>query len=452
MDETAPLLGPNSINDVTSENLSLDERRENSAGTTTWYASIFIVINAALGAGLLEFPYAFSISGGVMVSLIVQGILIAFIVGSLFLLAYCSEFNQSTTFPSTMRSICGKPTEVASAICIIIYTYGTCITFLIVISDQLSQFFRFVTSEDDFCNRWYMNKKFTLTVTSFLFILPLCFSKKIDFLKYASYAGVVAVLYVIIMIIVRFADPLHKRAEIVISYGPTSFLEIFTVIPTVCFSYQCHVSIIPIYSCMKGRNTKNFAKTVLIAISVCLFAYSVSATLGYYTFGNTVNTDILLSYDPPSVDVVIAVLMIAAKTYTTYPILLFCGRVEIEKLWMYVWRLTDEMAAVHEFKRRCVIAVTWFLSTLLIAIYVPTIAIVIDVLGGLAALFIFFFPGMCLMKIALDYVPSSKLFKKRFFITAAVCFMFLGAFLFGLVTTQSIMDDISKPPQNTSTC
>ena len=43
-------------------------------GTTTWYASVFIVINAALGAGLLEFPYAFSQSGGVMAALVVQGV------------------------------------------------------------------------------------------------------------------------------------------------------------------------------------------------------------------------------------------------------------------------------------------------------------------------------------------------------------------------------------------
>ena len=76
---------------------------------------------------------------------------------------------------------------------------------------------------------------------------------------------------------------------------------------------------------MKGRNTKNFAKTVLIAISLCLFAYSVSATLGYYTFGDDVNEDILKSYKPTA-DVVTGVLMIAAKIYTTYPILMFCGR------------------------------------------------------------------------------------------------------------------------------
>ena len=43
-------------------------------GTTTWYASVFIVINAALGAGLLEFPYAFSQSGGIAAALIVQAV------------------------------------------------------------------------------------------------------------------------------------------------------------------------------------------------------------------------------------------------------------------------------------------------------------------------------------------------------------------------------------------
>lgn len=77
---------------------------------------------------------------------------------------------------------------------------------------------------------------------------------------------------------------------------------------------------------MKGRNTKNFARTVLLAIAICLFAYSVSASLGYYTFGNAVSQDILKSYQPPPTDVIIGVFMIAAKTYTTYPILIYCGR------------------------------------------------------------------------------------------------------------------------------
>jgi len=55
--------------------------------------------------------------------------------------------------------------------------------------------------------------------------------------------------------------------------------------------------------------------------------------------------------------------------------------------------MTDEAAEVREKVRRCIIAAVWFITTLIIAIYVPNIALVIDVLGALAALFIFFFPG-----------------------------------------------------------
>lgn len=47
--------------------------------------------------------------------------------------------------------------------------------------------FYFITKDVNFCSKWYMSKDFTLSLTSILFILPLCFSKRIDFLKYVRY-------------------------------------------------------------------------------------------------------------------------------------------------------------------------------------------------------------------------------------------------------------------------
>lgn len=74
--------------------------------------------------------------------------------------------------------------------------------------------------------------------------------------------------------------------------------------------------------------------------------------------------------------------------------IVYLCRVEVEKLCCYALKLsTLEQVERHELKRRCVIAIVWFTTTLLVALYVPNIAIVIDVLGALAALFIFFFPG-----------------------------------------------------------
>lgn len=63
--------------------------------------------------------------------------------------------------------------------------------------------------------------------------------------------------------------------------------------------------------------------------------------------------------------------------------------------------------------------------------------------------------GMCLMKIALDYVPAPRKYKRIFFVLAASCFMLIGSFLFGIVTVQSIMADANPSPQpitNASHC
>ena len=86
------------------------------------------------------------------------------------------------------------------------------------------------------------------------------------------------------------------------------------------------MSVIPIYACIKERNICNFSKTISIALLVCVFTYSVTASFGYLTFGDKVKSDILNSYEDHSADVLIAVILIALKMYTTYPILLFVGR------------------------------------------------------------------------------------------------------------------------------
>ena len=59
-----------------------------------------------------------------------------FIIGALLILAYCSDLQQSATYQDVVYSMCGKRMQTACAITIILYTFGTCITFFIIIGDQ----------------------------------------------------------------------------------------------------------------------------------------------------------------------------------------------------------------------------------------------------------------------------------------------------------------------------
>lgn len=54
-------------------NLPTDQPRDTGKqGRTPSYAAVFIVVNAALGAGLLNFPYAFYMAGGVVAGIVLQ--------------------------------------------------------------------------------------------------------------------------------------------------------------------------------------------------------------------------------------------------------------------------------------------------------------------------------------------------------------------------------------------
>ena len=131
----------------------------------------------------------------------------------------------------------------------------------------------------------------------------------------------------------------------------------FTVIPVICFGYQCHVSVIPIYSCMKHRNIKHFTIASSAAIAVCCFTYTGAATFGYLTFGGKINEDILLNYSASQPTVMIALIAMAAKTYTTYPILLFCGREAASDIIKDVF--ISEDSERKEKIRRVIIATVW---------------------------------------------------------------------------------------------
>ena len=46
---------------------------------SSWYASVFLVVNAALGAGLLNFPAAYSKAGGTLTGTAVQVVSFQFV-------------------------------------------------------------------------------------------------------------------------------------------------------------------------------------------------------------------------------------------------------------------------------------------------------------------------------------------------------------------------------------
>ena len=111
--------------------------REPQHNTTSTLGAVFLIVNAALGAGLLNFPKAFDTAGGVAAAVIVQSVLLVFIMAALIILASTSDIKQSVTLQDVMFTVAGRAGRLTTSIIVAVYTFGTCITFLIIIGDQV---------------------------------------------------------------------------------------------------------------------------------------------------------------------------------------------------------------------------------------------------------------------------------------------------------------------------
>ena len=106
------------------------------------------------------------------------------------------------------------------------------------------------------------------------------------------------------------------------------------------------------------------------------------------------------------------------SVHSILPIFLFfaLSRTVIDNVVVTVRKYNEHEKIRTEQRRRILETVLWFAFALLLALVVPDIGSAIALIGGLAALFIFFFPGMIrnLLSIIL-YSLFSFLYKLTYF-------------------------------------
>ncbi|XP_039744805.1 sodium-coupled neutral amino acid transporter 7 isoform X6 [Pteropus medius] len=426
--------------------------------------------------------------------------MLVFIISGLVILAYCSQASNERTYQEVVWAVCGKLTGVLCEVAIAIYTFGTCIAFLIIIGDQQDKIIAVMAKEPEGAggNPWYTDRKFTISLTAFLFILPLSIPREIGFQKYASFLSVVGTWYVTAIVIIKYIWPdkemtpgdiltrkeargphvfllegrMRTRDERhfvtdtqqmsqretapqvvetarvklhifpIRAHLPVSWMAVFNAMPTICFGFQCHVSSVPIFNSMQRPEVKTWGGVVTAAMVIALAVYMGTGVCGFLAFGASVDPDVLLSYPSNDVAVAVARAFIILSVLSSYSILHFCGRAVIEGLWLRYQGMPVEEDVGRERRRRVLQTLVWFLLTLLLALFIPDIGKVISVIGGLAACFIFVFPGLCLIQAKLSEMEEVKPASWWVLVSYGVLLVTLGAFIFGQTTANAIFVDL----------
>ena len=63
-------------------------------------------------------------------------IFLIFVICAILILAYCSDIKGTTTYQDVVLSVCGRNAQRMCSFTLMVYCFGTCITFLIIIGDQ----------------------------------------------------------------------------------------------------------------------------------------------------------------------------------------------------------------------------------------------------------------------------------------------------------------------------
>jgi amino acid permease len=131
-----------------------------------------------------------------------------------------------------------------------------------------------------------------------IFTIPLSFLKTIGKLKYTSYAGVLAVIYLVFFSGILFLfyrgdgtnglKLLAEKASLVKvnNFEPFNSRNLLSVLPSFMFAFTCHQNVFPFYNEARDNSLKSMFKLVTISVLTSLCLYSVFAVCIASVFGS----------------------------------------------------------------------------------------------------------------------------------------------------------------------
>lgn len=426
----------------------------NPAVYTSQWATLFIIVNVTVGVGLLAMPYAMQ-STGIVVSMLVQ---LVFLVLIIITCIICTELTVKSAVNSYHQIIlkhCHPYVYQITQVSIFFLVFGTTVTYIVTIGDQTDRLFATLYGPT-FCHSWYMNRKIIMSFLTFVAIKPLCSARTVDFLKYASFLGIVSIGFIFYVVLAEFVHQKNIGSDV--NYYPKSWVDVISVLPMFCLGYQCHLSLVPTVATIHRREKHKAFATTTIAMIVAAVIYSTISILAVMTFGSKIEKDLTESYQDKNWVTMTTIGIVAVKCILTLPAAYLPARLSIIDILANNW---GRFAQFSEPIRRVGVTLVFLDLALLLALTVPDIIVAVNILGFLAVMFIFQLPGLAYLNLikqnrlekqqaaGLDHeIPIYTSRDKMKFITSYFL-LFFGCLMTVVVLYKSItgiMESTPSPP------
>ncbi|MEJ1269414.1 solute carrier family 38 member 6 [Cricetulus griseus] len=386
--------------------LSNEPHSQGSPGVS-FGLSVFNVMNAIMGSGILGLAYVMANTGilGFSFLLLLVALLASYSVH--LLLSMCIQ----TAMSSYLLII---KTELPAAI---------------------SEFL-----PGDHSGSWYLDGQTLLLIICVGIVFPLSLLPKIGFLGYTSSLSFFFMVFFALVVVIKkwsipcpvtlkCIDGVFQISNATDDCKPKLFhfsKESIYALPTMAFSFLCHTSILPIYCELQSPSKKRMQNVTNTAIALSFLLYFVSALFGYLTFYDKVESELLQGYSkylPHDVVVMAVKLCILFAVLLTVPLIHFPAR----KALMMILFSNFPFSWI----RHSLTTLALNIIIVLLAIYVPDIRNVFGIVGAsTSTCLIFVFPGLFYLKLSReDFLSWKKLGALFLLITGTL----VGSFSLALI-------------------
>jgi len=335
-----------------------------SAGDSRW-ASLSAASNlfiAAAGAGLLSYPYAV-MNQGIGLNLILSCVFALFNAYTGLVLVEAGHFlraklRQFTYEELTLRAIC-LDTDKGSlhtyfwfASTVLVSCVGTVIGYLVICADMagpaISDWCHDARGEGDAVCVVVSHPAFVTFGFAIFVALPLSTSPKMHNLVVGSVLAALSVLIVGALVVTRGAE---RAAATGVSADATWFrwdngFSIFLGLPISVFSFGNHIQVLPVFAELGPAVQRRWLWIVSAATCMCFALYLSTGILGYVSFGDGVQGDILKNYPTADSFADVAKALMALHIVLAMPVVIIPLRRCLTMLVFAVAQLADTQAAI----------------------------------------------------------------------------------------------------------
>ena len=232
-----------------------------TAPTLSLFGGSINLLNSIIGAGILTLPFAYR-QCGVFIAMIYQFLFALTSWYGLHLLLLSIPPDKPPSYERLSELAFGRGGWYLYSITAFISSYGSCITYIIVIGDELELL------GSDFgisLERPYILS----TVVAFL-IFPLSVMRNIASLRWASGLAIaIYCIFVTCLIVIRFVEPSQSEMRAF----PGDAQNVFEALPLFVYGLACHKNLFPIYQETISPTQARMQKLIAISVSIATVSF-----------------------------------------------------------------------------------------------------------------------------------------------------------------------------------